>query len=51
MIYTQCRNSYAVFVDLGIISIIVLGVYSDVSGRVRTVYPFGICTVSSLLVH
>jgi hypothetical protein len=36
------------FVHLGIILILVLGVYSGVSGRVLTVYLFSLCVVSLL---
>jgi hypothetical protein len=37
-----------VFVHLGIILILVLGVYSGLCGRGRTVYLFGLCVVSLL---
>jgi hypothetical protein len=36
------------FVHLGIILILVLGFYSGLSGRVRTVYLFSLCVVSLL---
>jgi hypothetical protein len=34
---------YKIFVHLGITLILVLGVYSGLSGRVRTVYVFSLC--------
>jgi hypothetical protein len=58
MSYAQWRNSYTFCcVHLGIILIIVVGVYSGLSRRVRKVYLFSLCVVSlvcqvgSLLVH
>jgi hypothetical protein len=50
MSYTQWHNSYSrfIFVNLGIILILVLGVYSGLSGRVRTVYLFSLFVVSLL---
>jgi hypothetical protein len=36
------------FVHLGIILILVLGFYSGLTGRVRTVYLFSLCVVSLL---
>jgi hypothetical protein len=36
------------FVDLGMILILVWGFYSDQSGRARTVYLFSLCVVSLL---
>jgi hypothetical protein len=36
------------FVHLGIILILVLGVYSGLSGRIRTGYLFSLCVVSLL---
>jgi hypothetical protein len=44
----QWRNSYKLFIHLGIISISVLEVYSGLFGRVRTVYLFSPCVVSVL---
>jgi hypothetical protein len=45
----QWHNSYTVFfVHLGIILILVLGFYSGLSGRVKTVYLFSLCVVSLL---
>jgi hypothetical protein len=35
-------------VHLGIILILVLGLYSSLSGRIRTVYLFSLCAVSLL---
>jgi hypothetical protein len=48
MSYAQWRNSYTFFVYLGIILIPVLGFYSGLSGRVRTVYLFSLRAVSLL---
>jgi hypothetical protein len=49
MSYAQWRNSCAFFlVHLGIILILVLGFYSGLSGRVRSVYRFSLCVVSLL---
>jgi hypothetical protein len=48
MRYAQCRESYTLFVHLGIILIPVLGFYSGLSSRVRTVYLFSLCVVSLL---
>jgi general stress protein CsbA len=45
MSHAQWRKSYT-FVYLGIILILVLGFYSGLSGRVRTVYLFSLCVVS-----
>jgi hypothetical protein len=46
MSYAQWRNSYTFFfVHLDIILILVLGFYSGLSGRVRTVYLFSLCVV------
>jgi hypothetical protein len=39
---------YFSFVHLGITLILVLGFYSGLSGRVRTVYLFSLCVVSLL---
>jgi hypothetical protein len=49
--YAQWCNSYTLlffFVHLGIIVILVLGFYSDLFGRVRTVYLLSHCVVSLL---
>jgi hypothetical protein len=47
--YAQWRNSYTrFFVHLGIILILLLGFYSGLPGRVRTVYLFSLCVVSLL---
>jgi hypothetical protein len=49
MSYAQWRNSYTfVLVHLGIILVLVLGFYSGLSGRVRTVYLLNLCVVSVL---
>jgi hypothetical protein len=40
--------THILFVQLGIISIIVLGFYTSLSDRNRTVYLFSICSVSLL---
>jgi hypothetical protein len=40
--------THILFVRLGIILILVLGFYSGLSGRVRTVYCFSLCVVSLL---
>jgi hypothetical protein len=49
MSYAQRRNSYTCYiVHLGIILILVLGIYSGLSARVRTVYLFSLCVVSLL---
>jgi hypothetical protein len=49
MSYAQWHNSYTFFfVHLVIILILVLGFYSCLSGRVRTVYLFSLCVVSVL---
>jgi hypothetical protein len=37
--------THMLFVHLGIILILVLGFYSGLSGRVRTVYLFSLCVV------
>jgi hypothetical protein len=44
----QWRNSSTFFVHLDIIWILVLGFYSGLSRRVRTVYLFSLCVVSLL---
>jgi hypothetical protein len=49
MSYAQWRNSYTLFFHLDIILILLLGFYySDLSGRVRTVYLFSLYVVSLL---
>jgi hypothetical protein len=48
MRYAQWRNSYTLFVHIGIILILTLEFYSGLSGRVRTVYLFSLCVVSLL---
>jgi hypothetical protein len=50
MSYAQWRNSYTLsfFVRFNIISILVLGFYSGLSARVRTMYVFSLCVVSPL---
>jgi hypothetical protein len=48
MSYAQWRNSCTLFVHLCIILILVLGFYSGLSGKVRTVYLFSLCVVSLL---
>jgi hypothetical protein len=48
MSYAQWPNSYTFFVHLGIILMLVLGFYSGLFGRVRTVYHFSLCAVSLL---
>jgi hypothetical protein len=47
MSYAQWCNRF-LFVFFGIILILVLGFYSGLSGRVRTVYLFSLCVVSLL---
>jgi hypothetical protein len=42
------RNSYFFLVHLDIILILVLRIYSGLSGRVRTMYLFSLCVVSLL---
>lgn len=46
MSYAQWRNAYILSDHLGVILIVVLGIYSDLSGRVRTVYIFSLCVIS-----
>jgi hypothetical protein len=50
MSYAEWRNSYTrfSFFHLGIVLIHVLGFYSGLPGKVRTVYLFSLCTVSLL---
>jgi hypothetical protein len=49
MSYVQWRNSNTfISVHLGIILILILGFYSGLSGRVRTLYLFNLCIVSLL---
>jgi hypothetical protein len=43
-----CGVTYILFVHLDIILIPVLGFYSGLSGRLRTVYLFSLCVVSLL---
>jgi hypothetical protein len=44
MSYAHWHNSYTYFVHLGIILILVLGFYSGLSGRIRVVYLFSLCS-------
>jgi hypothetical protein len=46
--YAHWRNSYFSFVHLDITLILVLGFYSGLSGRVRTVYLSSLCVASLL---
>jgi hypothetical protein len=49
MSYAQWRNSYTFFfVHLGVILSLVMGFYSGLSARVRTVYLFSLCVASLL---
>jgi hypothetical protein len=48
MSYAPWRNPYTFFVHLRIILILVLGFYTGLSGRVRTVYLIDLCVVSLL---
>jgi hypothetical protein len=45
MSYAQWSNSYTFFIHINIILILVLGFYSGLFGRVRTVYIFSLCAV------
>jgi hypothetical protein len=49
MSYVQWRNSYTLFVYLGIILNLLLGFYSHLSGTVGTVYLFSLCSFSLVL--